>query len=299
MKAKAARPERPRHSWRDIQQRGSPLKATRAARSRRLQLLLRAGMAVLLAGAIAAGILGLRYFSQMAAARAPAQPAGPVQLAFRSDGVLTEAWLREQFPGPLQGDLRQIDVRQLKEQLEREGQVAAAVVRVALPALLHIELLEREPLLRMRVRGTDGRPVTLLLARDGTPYVGACYPAETIRRLPGVTGVRLRREGGRYARIEGLGAVAALLDQARQRMPALYRHWRLVDLGDWNPAERHRPQLVRVRGTHIEELVFSTEGVGEQLDRLGSILAHSERRQMGLPKFIDLSFGDEAIIRYK
>ncbi len=299
MKARSTQPARPPQSWRDIQQRGSPLTSTRAARSRRLRLVLRAGTGILLLGAVAAGVLGLRYLSLAAAARAPAQPAGPVQLVFRSDSDLTEAWFRERFPGPLQGDLRQIDVRQLKEQLEREGQVAAAVVRVTLPAVLTVELQEREPLLRLRVRGPDGQPLTLLLARDGTPYVGACYPADTLRRLPGATGLRLRREGDRHAPVEGIGTVAALLDQARLRMPALYRHWRIVDLGDWNPAERHRPQLVRIRGTYIDELVFSTERVDEQLDRLGAILAHAERRQSGLPKFVDLSFRDEAVIRYK
>jgi hypothetical protein len=148
------------------------------------------------------------------------------------------------------------------------------------------------------VQGDSGQPRTLLVARDGTIYDGALYPVETLRRLPGVTGLRVRKEGDAYAPIPGLEPVAQLLDIAQAQLPALYRHWRVVDLGDWNPDIEYRPSLVKISSSHIDEIVFSTVGIEEQIKRLAGILQHIQRQQLKQPKSIDLSFGEEAVIRY-
>ena len=79
----------------------------------------------------------------------------------------------------------------------------------------------------------------------------------------------------------------------------MYGHWRIVDLTDWNPEVDYRPSLIRISSTHIEEIVFSTYSLSEQVQQLGGILQRIDRYQMGLPKSIDLSFGDEAVIRYE
>jgi len=81
-------------------------------------------------------------------------------------------------------------------------------------------------------------------------------------------------------------------------LPAVYRHWRVIDLRDWDPRRDYRPSLVRVKSAQIEEIVFATDGIGEQLRRLGEILEHSQRYQMGQPTHIDLSYSGEAVIRY-
>ena len=90
-----------------------------------------------------------------------------------------------------------------------------------------------------------------------------------------------------------------LLDRAKEELPAVYRHWRVVDLGEWNPELDYRPSLVHISSTHIEEITFSTTGIDEQLYRLAEILQRIQRYQLGQPKLIDLSFREEAVIRYK
>ncbi|MGC9450291.1 MAG: cell division protein FtsQ/DivIB [Oceanipulchritudo sp.] len=295
----AGRKESPGFSWRKIQQKNRKGQSSRSARKRRLLILFRSSLVILLLVAIVAGILALRYFGQVSRQPpVPMEESASLDLTFRSDGVLTDAWFRQRFSETLDGDIRQVDVGRLKEQLEQEGQVLSASVTLTLPSDLEVVLEERVPMLRVRLRGAGGTPEVLLVARDGTIYQGAQYPPETLKSLPGVAGLRIRRSGGRYVRLQGLEVVADLLGRAREQLPALFRHWRVIDLSDWNPELDYRPSLVRVRSSHIEEIVFSTDGINEQLERLGGILYHVQRYQLGQPKSIDLSFGDEAVIRY-
>jgi hypothetical protein len=88
------------------------------------------------------------------------------------------------------------------------------------------------------------------------------------------------------------------LEYTKVKLPSVYRHWKVVDLSDWDPEQDYRPSLVRIRSAHIEEIVFSTDSIEEQVTRLAGILEHTQRYQMGQPKFIDLSYGEEAVIRY-
>lgn len=286
-------------SWRDIQQANRRKKSTKAARRRRLLITLRVGMGLLLLAAIGAGILGIHYFSSLTGREEPSLSAHAMaEVRFQSDGVLTGEWFRERFGEFLRTDVREIDVAALKDRLEEAGQVATASVTVRLPSLLKVRVTERVPILRARVRGRNGRPELLLLARDGTLYGGAGYPEDTLRRLPGVAGLKIHRTGSGFAPVEGIESVAHLLEHAKRTLPSVYRHWRLVDLSDWNPEAPYRPSLVRIRSSHIQELVFSTEDIESQIERLAGILEHTQRYQMGQPVFIDLSYGEEAIIRY-
>lgn len=288
----------PVFSWRKIQQGRQRGKTTRTARRRRLLILFRTSLMVLLLVAIGAGIVALRYFGDAVRATPERTEAQPLDLEFRSDGVLTAQWFEARFGSLLYADIREINVGELKDQLEQYGQVATAAATVTLPSQLAIELEEREPMLRIRLRGEDGTPKVLLVARDGTLYEGANYPPETLLRLPGVAGLRVRRNGAAYLPITGLEQVAELLDLAKERLPALYRHWRVLDLTDWDPDLEYRPSLVRIKSSHIDQIVFSTYGIEEQIVRLGGILEHIQRYQLGQPKLIDLSFGGEAVIRY-
>ncbi len=292
--------KQPRSSWRQIQQKNQRGKATtKVAKQRRLIILLRGAFLVLLVVAIVTGIVAIRYFSGMVKDDAPLLVENVNQVDFSTDGVLTRNWFYSTFPEIVRTDIRDIDVHGLKERLGHKGQISEASVTVQLPSILKIHLQEREPILRMRLRDSHGQPMTLLVARDGHLYKGSNYPQDTLTRLPGVTGLRVRKTKDGYLPIKGLEQVAQLLDLAQEKLPAIYGHWRIVDLKDWNPEVDYRPSLIRVSSTHIEEIVFSTYSLSEQVQQLGGILQRIDRYQMGQPKSIDLSFGDEAVIRYE
>lgn len=286
-------------SWRGIEQGNRRKKTTPVARRRHLVLVLRAGMAILLFAAIIVGILGIRYFFTISRQDYLSGNPVRVELVFKSDGVLGEDWFIAKYGDLLREDVRQIDVGTIKSQLEGSGQITTAAVTVTLPSQLTVDVAERKPVLRLRVRGEDGKPLVLLLARDGTLYPGFGYPTDTLRALPGATGLKVRRADSGYMRVEGIESVARLLEYAKENLPAVSRHWRVVDLSDWNTDDGYRPSLVRIKSTHIEEIVFSVTGIEEQVERLAGILEHTQRYQMGQPVFIDLSYGEEAIIRYK
>lgn len=289
-----------RTSWRDIQQGNRRSGQSRVTRKRKLVLIFKVSLFVLVAGAIVSGLLGLYYLraSSFEERQIPTRER-EARLDFSSDGVLGADWFRGTFGDKLRMDVREVDVTALKAALEEVGQVEAASVTVRLPETLEVRVREREPVMRARIRDRNGRAVLLLLARDGTPYQGSGYPVDTLRRLPGVAGLRIQRAGdGSFVRIAGIEAVAELLETAQRMLPAVYRHWRVIDLRDWDPSRAYRPSLVRVKSAHVEEIVFATAAIGEQLRRLGQILEHSQRYQMGQPTYIDLSYSGEAVIRY-
>lgn len=288
-----------RGTWRGIQQR-NPRKSTgKVVQQRRLQFLLRALLLMLVVMLILAGVFAVRYFSRQLLAEAPVVMAEDAyELVFTTDGVLLPDWFRTEYRGWAQRDLREIDVRALKLALEAHGQVASALVKVELPSRLLIDLKERIPLLRVRVRGMDGGSEVYLIGRDGSVYEGAAYPYETLRALPGVAGLKLRRFEGGFLPIEGVDEIAALLETAKDQLPAVYRHWRLVDLSDWTPDAPYRTSLIRIRSTHIREIVFGSGDFSGQIRRLATILESTQRQQIGQPVLIDLSYPEEAVIRY-
>lgn len=293
----ARNPQKLASSWRNIQQANKRGTTTKVARQRSLMLFFRSAVALLLLVVILTGAVAIYYLGGLGRDPDSSSMAAQVDVKFESDGVLTEGWFRESFAETLSMDLRQVDVGLLKEQLERYGQIAAATVTLSLPSHVEVTLQEREPILRMRVRNEDGSSSTLLIARDGVIYRGAQYPAETLRNIPGVAGLRVRKGETGYEPVSGLDAVAFLLETAQRRLPAVYRHWQVVDLSDWNPEVDYRPSLVKVKSTSIDEIVFSTYGIEEQIERLAGILQHIQRHQLAQPKLIDLSFGEEAVIR--
>lgn len=298
MKRKKGRPSTGT-SWRDIQQANRKSRQTsKAARKRQLKWLLRASLGILLLGALVSGGIGLAYLlsSTREAERKPVVSTNEV--SFETDGVLDMPWFRERFPETFYTDVRELQVSDVKSQLEQVGQVASASVTVRLPSRLKIHIKERDPLLRVRVRGEGGEPRTYLLSRDGFIFEGHGYPLDTLRRLPGVAGLKLKRAREGFAPVAGISEVAHLLEHTRSVLPSVYRHWEVVDLRDWHPGEAFRASLVRIRSAHIRELVFSTRHIEEQVRRLAEILEHTQRYQLGQPTFIDLSIGDEAVIRY-
>lgn len=289
-----------RGSWRGIQQKNPRKMTGKVVQQRRLQFLLRALLILLVVMVILAGVFGVRYFFQQVRREAPVVLAEEAfELVFSTDGVLLPDWFRSEYRGWLQRDLSEIDVRALKAALEANGQVTSALVKVELPSRLHIEVKERIPLLRVRVRGADGGSEVYLIGRDGSVYAGAAYPHETLRALPGVTGLKLRRFEGGFFPVEGVGEIAALLETAKDQLPAVYRHWRLVDLSEWTPDAPYRTSLIRVRSTHIREIVFAAGDYSGQIRRLATILESVQRQQIGQPVLIDLSYPEEAVIRYK
>ena len=284
--------------WRDIQQNG---RRVQTPFSRQVAFA-KMGRTVILAAGLLIGVGGVGYgiyfFWSQAAQVSPFEREQKLtRIVFESDGVLNGPWFAMRSPVKVGEDIFSLDIHAIKREVEMLGQVREAVVSVELPGTLRIRVREQVPVLRAMIRGANGSPQTLLIARDGTVYEGSLYPSETLRRLPGVTGVRLIREGSTYQSLKGIGVIADLVQSARSLAPHLVEDWRWIDLERFDGDTQSPGALIKVYGRYIETLVFSPANFEDQITRLEDVVSVSQQKGARGFSHVDLSFSDRAVVR--
>ncbi len=284
--------------WRDIQQ-NSRRAQTPVSRRRAFVNMGRAGVvaAGLLIGVGGVGYGGYFFWSQASQVSPFEREQKLARIVFESDGVLNGSWFAMRSPVKIGEDIFSLDIHAIKREVEKIGQVREAVVSVELPGTLRIRVREQVPVLRALIRGENGAPQTLLIARDGTVYEGSLYPSETLRRLPGVTGVRLVRQGNGYEPLEGIAVIADLVRSARTLAPHLVEDWRWIDLARFNGDTQSPGALIKVHGRYIETLVFSPGNFEDQITRLEDVVSVAQQRGSKGFSHVDLSFTDRAVVR--
>jgi len=287
-------------SWRDIQKNHRRAKNSEAAKSRRQAVLLRLFGTVFV---LAATVTALVAFWKIAGR-------GPVEsmeeearirlhnIDFQSDGVLTTRWFGNTFEDHLKISLRELDLFALEASLEGIGQIRSARVRRELPSDLIVEVKERKPFLRTRIRDEHGQPRMLLVATDGTVYEGTGYPREMLAHLPGVSGIRLKRDPSGFLPIENLARAAVVVEKVREELPLIYQDWKVLSFTGLEESSPALPPIVEARGRKIGSLRFSLEDPELQLAKLEDILRHADRYYQRYPKKIDLSYGRDAVIEW-
>ena len=276
-------------SWRSIRQSAREVKITSFARQRYQKIVFRTVGAGLLLCAFGVALWGayrvIEEGSRKVTALIPSSPIGEIE--FVTDGVVPRSWVLERIGLPEGIPLMEVDIHEVKTDLERHPQVRRAVVTRRLPDRLGIRLEECMPILRMAARDSSGRRANLLVAEDGIVYQGIGYNRSFLNSLPYISGVRLQREGGGFRRLEGMEPVAELLDMARRELPEVYAAWRVVDCADL--------PLIRVSTDEISEIVFRNDEFPEQLARLHQLLLYQRRGMSGTHyERVDLSLGTEA-----
>lgn len=288
-------------SWRDIQSNTRRFNDTAAARQRRWGLALKTGMGMVACLTLTVVVLGTYYMMQTRSEsifKTADSQQRVESVDWRSDGVLNREWFYRNYPDAFSQSISRIDVHDFKRCLEASGQIREAHLTIVFPNKLRIQVSEREPILRARVADPRGSAKIVLISREGFVYEGQGYPRETLRRLPGVSGLRLQHDGVGYLPVEGMGPVARLLDRARETMPEIYMNWSVVALENYL-SESDRPlRLIEIHSRNGGSMVFAPAQYEEQLVRLRNILAMTVQRQLGTPRRIDLSFRDEAVVQY-
>jgi hypothetical protein len=273
-------------SWRSIRQSAREVKISSFARQRYQKIVLRtvgAGLLLVVLGVACWGAYRVvQEGSRKITSLIPSSPVGDIE--FSTDGVVSDAWVIERIDLPEDIPLMEIDIHEVKNDLERHPQIRRAIVARRLPDRLSIRIEERMPMMRMAARDSAGRRVNLLVADDGVVYQGVGYNRALLNSLPYVAGVRLQREGGGFRALEGMAPVAELLNMARNEVPEIYASWRVVDCADL--------PLIRVTTDEISEIVFRNTEFPEQLAQLHQLLLHQRRNMGGMPyERVDLSLG--------
>lgn len=289
-----------RREWSDIPQTGGRRATTKVAVKRKWTRIGKyVGMGVLICS-----LCGVLIYASVSASR-DVNALEPVTLlesvSFRSDGVLTGDWLSGVLKVEQGLDMNKLDIASIRGLIEAQGQIKSAMVERRLPNGLIIEVRERTPLMRARAQLSADKIVTLIIASDGTVYQGAMYPAGTIRALPYVSDVVIKRKSG-GAGFESLGdisKVAELLDMARSRFPSLYREFKSVSLARIRSGTGAMG-FIDVGSRTLGTLVFSTRDFEDQLRRLESLVAQGVATGSRTPlKRIDLSIPGQGIVEYE
>lgn len=206
-----------------------------------------------------------------------------------TDGVLNQDWLEKTLALPADASLMGVDLFEMRDKLVQHGQVAAADLRREFPDTLVVSLQERNPVLRAIVQDPSLGPRSLLIARDGTAYIGIGYDSLMVNALPFLDGVTLVKKGDGYAPVDGMAEVADMISAAQNNAPHLFRSWRVVSLArlrDYNE--------IVVRARDIPEIVFNRrEDFTRQLARLDYIVDYSRTQSEATVRKVDLSIGSQ------
>lgn len=293
MSSAAAKPNRTR-TWRDIQQEVAPRSMSREGKKRHRLASLRVFLCLILVGA--AGWGGYEIWKttrQSPTGLAAASQSEPLrEILLKTDGVLDLARVESVLGIPSGTPLMNLDLAALHRALLASGQVRTAVLARQFPDKLSVVIEERTPVLRVVVRGDDGKPSALLVARDGTVYPGHGYDHALVASLPYLDGVRLVRAASGYQPVRGMETVADLLGTALSGAPALYRDFQVVSL-----ARFAADGEIVVKTSQVESVTFGTrEDFYRQLAKLDLILEEM-RRPSGAPpiRAINLAVGGRQV----
>jgi cell division protein FtsQ len=209
----------------------------------------------------------LRANSSAMPVAAKGVPVTKFVLETATGGVLDEAWLRRSLALPKGTSLMQLDLPRLKAKLESDGQVISAHLTRRFPDTLAVQVSERSPVARLKVR-VGASDQDFLVARDGVVYEGSNYDSGMLNTLPWLAGFSLKPEGAGFQPIPRMHHVADLLARAQFEATHLYLNWQIVSL------ERlEKDREIEVTTKDGARIVFSTKAdFFPQLAKLDNIV---------------------------
>lgn len=286
-------------SWRDIPQTIAPRAMSSTGRQRMIFANTKSIAILLIACACLWG--GYEVYrtweDNPAKLKAPVKSSPVRNILLRGQNlVLDQPWVMRTLALPKNADLMELDLYALRERLLVSGQVRTAVLTRKFPDTLVVSIDERSPVARINARFGTGSPETLLVARDGVVYQGACYRDEVVNTLPFLNGVALKRNKGRLQPIDGMDTLADLLSTARSNAPDLYRHWLVVSLEKFTSDGQ-----ILVQSKDAGQVTFGTrDDFYKQVARLDYIIDQSRLHATPAPlKSINLAVGEQVPVAFE
>lgn len=287
-------------SWRELAEPRRLRVNSRTARKRRWLPMLRL-LAILLTLALVVG--GIYYLIQsldintkgsMAAAKG-----SPIEsILFKTDGVLTEEWLRKKIGLQTGMPIMEVDIFALKKEIEETPQVEVVAVERIFPSSMRIEIIERKPLMRLMTVNASGAKRLRIVARDGTVYRGVGYSKNKLKALPYLQPYQDSDRG--YLPLRGIERVVELFDLVSAAQAEFFGTWQVVSLRHFNGSTNFPGQVIEVRSSEVPKIIFSaSKDFALQMDRLMFILNHFEKNNDPFPEQIDLSLRGAAAVRLK
>ncbi|WOO43556.1 cell division protein FtsQ/DivIB [Rubellicoccus peritrichatus] len=294
--AKNTKKSSPDSSWRNIKQSSARRAVTSIAKKRRLHINLRyCGYAFgfLLMVAFAVGAVWWWQHRAFGALAVPEETLS--QVYFESDGVLNEKWFEESIDIPSGVSLMDVDIFALRDDIMDYGQVKQATVERIFPNALRVTIEEHNPILRIAIMDAKGQRFLYLISEEGQVFDGQNYPKATIRGLPFLDGVILKRNDEGFQPVVQAPVLSEFLYVARAGWPQLYADWRVVSCRDFKGDPSELGALIHVRSDKHGDLVFSPKNFPQQLQRLSEISDYAKREQLSGLASVDLSLQEPAV----
>lgn len=289
-------PVQSRREWSDIQQGDFNRSSTVVARKRKWSRIRRITALITLAVCVCGALAYASYSaSRNSAALEPASSLAKV--TFRTDGVLNDKWLANTLSIKEGAAMTSLDIAKIRTLLESNGQIKSAIVTLHLPNELVIEVRERMPVLRAQAQVSPGVVKTLLISGEGVIYEGANYPVNTIRALPFVDGIVLKKQGDSFQQLDDIDPVAEFLNTARMGWPKFYREWTVVSLKRYRGGDSLM-SVLEITSRSMGKLVFSIRDVEDQFRRLSQALAAGAADDPRPIVGVNLSIPGQVIVDY-
>ena len=194
----------------------------------------------------------------------------------------------------------EVNIQELRRELEGIGQVEFAEVTRQFPDSLCVQLKERRPILRMLTRRPGETPVLYLVSADGVVFSPENFRPAQLLSLPylDIEGTRLVETAEGFNTIDGAAEVAELLDLARRNYPAIYQDWSVVEFDRLGPAFEGDPgSHVLIKSGKVKQLRFGGEDFPGQMRRLKYLLHDPKVERLAQIESIDLSLGKSVFLQ--
>jgi hypothetical protein len=216
---------------------------------------------------------------------------------FKTNGVLTRAWLNKHVPISMNQKLMAVDIFEIKRQLEGYGQIRKATVERMFPSTLKITVEERHPVLKLFVAEKKSKKKLrlMLVSSEGDVYSGYEYSRGALKRLPLLTDVRLTMNAGHIMPIKDFAPIYVLLQKIRRLYPNIFSQWKQISLKKYLRGGDVPGSIITVKTKSWGEILFLPHEYEMQLDRLSYILNYAETQQIKFISTIDLTLGEQAL----
>lgn len=279
-------------TWRELLPNSSKKPASRTARLKRNYQWMKTALILFTVGIFGVGVWWMNQIDISEEFFSENQLDPSISnVTFHSDGVLDHIWFKNWF-GPLRGrSLMQIDIEELHRELEKEPQIAYCQVSRIFPSTLQVKIIEKTPILVLRLGKAGGGFKDWLVSADGDIYLGTGYSKSTISLLPSLAispkKLKLDPNGNGYRRLEEISAITPLLELARREYPSIYRDWKVVSYS--NPTKSGPGSYVKILSGKVKTLRFSPQNYAAQMKRLKYLLLEPDFRRKKVVESIDLS----------
>jgi len=216
------------------------------------------------------------------------------KIEFKSDGVITPAWLSAYLKIPRKSRMADVNIFALKQSLEALTQVKSASVERAYPDTLRVVISEHKPMLRFYAK-VDYSTRIYIMSPEGAFFEPVCMNASFVEKLPVIEGYYPDFDGGVPKKFKRAAILEEFLAYVQAKPMKGLENIEAVNVRELGSITL---PLISVRTRDNTTIIFAPKDYPKQLDRLEYVLRYSAEKSLNHIDRIDLSLKDRADVKY-